>query len=252
MTLVLGPLWGISAAVSYGQGLRSIDPVYITQDAKTPFASAQSVDAGLSFGRRLGPIELSLRSAFFQTRVDRDLIFSQTAGRNLLSTGTTRIGSASAVRALGRFFDVAANLTYVRATFDDTGLLIPYVPDWVVRFDGSLFGELPWAKLRIRGRAIRGTLASGFTYVSPRPLPQGERSNPIAILDLQATVGIWLFDLGLTATNLFDAQYRLGEYNYASDFGSQPFPTLVPMRHFSAGAPRQMMFSLSINLGGGK
>jgi iron complex outermembrane receptor protein len=252
VTLVLGPLWGISAAVSYGQGLRSIDPVYITQDAKTPFASAQSVDAGLSFGRRLGPIELSLRSAFFQTRVDRDLIFSQTAGRNLLSTGTTRIGSASAVRALGRFFDVAANLTYVRATFDDTGLLIPYVPDWVVRFDGSLFGELPWAKLRIRGRAIRGTLASGFTYVSPRPLPQGERSNPIAILDLQATVGIWLFDLGLTATNLFDAQYRLGEYNYASDFGSQPFPTLVPMRHFSAGAPRQMMFSLSVNLGGGK
>ena len=31
-----------------------------------------------------------------------------------------------------------------------------------------------------------------------------------------------------------DTQYRLGEYNYASDFGSQPFPTLVPMRHFSA------------------
>lgn len=252
VTLLLGPLRGFSAAVSYGQGLRSIDPVYITQDAKTPFASAQSVDAGVSFGRRLGPVELSLRSAFFQTRVDRDLIFSQTAGRNLLSTGTTRLGSASAVRVLGRFFDVAANLTYVRATFDDTGLLIPYVPDWVLRLDGSLFGELPWARLRIRGKAFRGTLASGFTYVSPRPLPQGERSNPIALLDLHASLGIWLFDLGLVATNLFDAQYRLGEYNYASDFGSQPFPTLVPMRHFSAGAPRQILFSLSINLGGGK
>lgn len=252
VSLVLGPLRGLSAAVSYGQGVRSIDPYYITQDAKTPFASAQSVDAGVSFARRLGPIDLSLRSAFFQTRVDRDLIFSQTAGRNLLSNGTTRIGSASAVRVIGSFFDLAANLTYVRATFDDTGLLIPYVPDWVFRFDGSLFGELPWSALRIRGKAFRGTLASGFTFVSPRPLPQGERSNPIAVTDLHATVGIWLFDLGLVATNLFDVQYRLGEYNYASDFGSQPFPTLVPMRHFSAGAPRQILFSLSVQLGGGR
>jgi len=251
-SLILGPLWGISAAVSYGQGVRSIDPYYITQDAKTPFASAQSIDAGLSFARRLGPIDLSLRSAFFQTRVDRDLIFSQTAGRNLLSNGTTRIGSASAVRVIGGFFDLAANLTYVRATFDDTGLLIPYVPDWVFRFDGSLFGELPWDKLRIRGKAFRGTLAAGFTYVSPRPLPQGERSNPIAVTDLNATLGIWLFDLGIVATNLFDVQYRLGEYNYASDFGSQPFPTLVPMRHFSAGAPRQVLFSLSVQIGGGR
>ena len=251
-SLILGPLWGISAAVSYGQGVRSIDPYYITQDAKTPFASAQSVDAGLSFSRRLGPIDLSLRTAFFQTRVDRDLIFSQTAGRNLLSNGTTRIGSASAARIQGSFFDVAANLTYVRATFDDTGLLIPYVPDWVFRFDGSLFGELPWSKLRIAGKAFRGNVASGFTYVSPRPLPQGERSNPIAVMDLHASLGIWLFDLGLVATNLFDAQYRLGEYNYASDFGSQPFPTLVPMRHFSAGSPRQILFSLSIQLGGGR
>ena len=251
-TLVLGPLWGVSAAVSYGQGLRSIDPIYITQDSKTPFASAQSVDAGLSFGRRLGPVELSLRGAFFQTRVDRDLIFSQTAGRNLLSNGTTRIGGTGAGRVLGRFFDVAANLTYVRATFDDTGLLIPYVPDWVLRIDGSLFGELPFPRLRILGKAFRGTLASGFSYVSPRPLPQGERSNPIAVLDLHASLGIWLFDVGLVATNLLDTQYRLGEYNYASDFGSQPFPTLVPMRHFSAGAPRQILFSLSVNLGGGK
>lgn len=252
VSLVLGPLLGISASVSYGQGVRSIDPIYITQDAKTPFASAESVDAGLSFARDLGPLALTVRTAFFQTRVDRDLLFSQTAGRNVLSNGTTRIGSASAARVTGSFFDVAANLTYVRATFDDTGLLIPYVPDWVFRFDGSVFGELPFDKLRIRGKAFRGTLAAGATYVSPRPLPYGERSNPIAVFDLHATLGFWLFDVGLVATNLFDAQYRLGEYNYASDFRSQQLPTLVPMRHFSAGAPRQVFFTLAVNLGGDK
>ena len=61
-------------------------------------------------------------SAFFQTRVDHDLIFSQSAGRNILSGGSTRLGSASATRLTGRFFDVAANLTYVKATFDDNGI----------------------------------------------------------------------------------------------------------------------------------
>ena len=90
------------------------------------------------------------------------------------------------------------------------------------------------------------------TYVSPRPLPFGERANPIAVVDVNGTVGLWLFDVGLSVSNLFDAQYRLGEYNYASDFRSQSFPTLVPMRHFSAGAPRQIFFTMAINLGGDK
>jgi hypothetical protein len=72
------------------------------------------------------------------------------------------------------------------------------------------------------------------------------------VFDLHATLGFWLFDVGLVATNLFDAQYRLGEYNYASDFRSQQLPTLVPMRHFSAGAPRQLFFTLAVNLGGDK
>jgi TonB family protein len=252
VSLILGPLLGISAAVSYGQGVRSIDPIYITQDAKTPFASAASVDAGLSFVRRFGSLGFNIRSAFFQTRVDRDLIFSQTVGRNVLSNGTTRLGSASAVRLTGGFFDIAANFTYVKATFDDTGLLIPYVPDRVFRLDGSLFGTVPFQKLRIRGRAFRGTLATGITYVAPRPLPQGEFSNPIFTLDLNATLGIWLFDVGFIATNLLDNQYRLGEYNYASDFHSQAFPTLVPVRQFSAGAPRSLFFTISVNFGGGR
>jgi hypothetical protein len=55
---------------------------------------------------------------------------------------------------------------------------------------------------------------------------------------------------GISATNLFDRQYRLGEYNYASDFHTQPEPTLVPVRHFTAGAPRALLFTLTFNVGG--
>jgi hypothetical protein len=59
-------------------------------------------------------------------------------------------------------------------------------------------------------------------------------------------------------SNLLDTQYRLGEYNFASDFrssraqpaGSSTQPTLLPERTFTAGAPRTIYASFAINFGG--
>ena len=59
----------------------------------------------------------------FDTKVDRDLIFSQTVGRNTLGGATTRIGSANSARLTGSFYDVAANVTYVKATLDAKNLV---------------------------------------------------------------------------------------------------------------------------------
>ncbi len=250
-SVLVGPFFGVGASASYGFGYRSIDPIYINQDAKTPFASARSIEGGLSYDKRIGSVELGARSTLFQTRVDRDLIFSESAGRNILGGPSTRTGNANAVRVTGRFFDVATNVTYVHAVFDDTGLLIPYIPDLVFRFDGSLFDDhllqRTWQPL---GKPFRGRLSSGVTYVAPRPLPLGERGNALFTVDLNATLGWSLFELGLAVTNLLDRRYRLGEYNYASDFHSEPFPTLVPVRHFAAGAPREIFVTLAVHLGG--
>ena len=251
-SLVLGPIWGLGASAGYGRGVRSIDPVYISQDAKTPFASAQAVEAGLSYGRKIRGLDLGARSTYFQTRVDRDLIFSETAGRNILGGATTRKGVANALRLTGSFFDLATNFTYVKANFDDTGLLIPYIPDRVFRLDGALFGMIPFLTLRPAGKPLRGSLSTGITYVSPRPLPQGERGNTILTVDINAILGWSFLELGFICTNLFDARYRLGEFNFASDFHSQQFPTLVPVRHFTAGAPRELYFTVGVNFGGDK
>jgi TonB family protein len=251
-SLILGPFWGLGGSVGYGRGVRSIDPVYISQDAKTPFASADAVEAGLDFNRKVRNVEFSARSTVFRTRVDRDLIFSATAGRNILGGATTRTGSANAARLRGSFFDLAANFTYVKATFDDTGLLIPYIPDRVFRLDGALFGDLPLLTIRPAGKRLLGSLSTGVTYVSPRPLPQNDRGNTIFTVDLNATVGWSFLEFGFTCTNLFDTRYRLGEYNFASDFHSQGFPTLVPVRHFTAGAPREFFFTVALNFGGEK
>jgi TonB family protein len=248
-TLVLGPVEHFEFTASAGTGVRSVDPSYVAQGLATPFVSAQSEDLGVSYaGDLAGTVGLTAKSVFFRTHVDQDLIFDPSAGRNTLSTGSSRTGWAGSVRAVGTFFDVAANATLVRATFDDTGLLVPYVPDVVLRGDVVLFHDLPW---KLAHLPVRATLGYGTSYVGQRPLPYGATSDVIYLSDASLGFGWSIFDVRLSGQNLFDVRYRLGEYNYASNFRTAPEPTLVPERSFTAGAPRTVFLSLSATLGGG-
>lgn len=244
-SLVLGPFLGLSPSLSYGRGVRSIDPSGISQDRKTPFAQIQSYEAGVAYKASPGDHDLELRVSGFRTRVDHDLIFSETVGRNTLADGTTRTGGSLSGRIHGSWFDQNASATVVRSTFDDTGLLIPYVPDVVVRSDSVVFGELPW---QLGGQAPLATAGLGITYVGPRALPYGERSDTIFTIDGSASLAWHHHKLGVKASNLLDTRYRLGEYNYRSDFHSQGEPTLTVARHFTAGSPRIVLFQVEVTL----
>jgi hypothetical protein len=244
-SLVLGPFLGLSPSVSIGRGVRSIDSTYISQDLATPFAQILSYEAGLAYKGSPGDLDLELRASGFRTHVDQDLVFSETVGRNVLANGTTRLGGSLSGRLRGPWFDQNASLTVVRSTFDDTGLLIPYVPDVVVRSDSVVFGALPW---QLGGQAPIATAGLGVTYVGPRALPFGERSDTILTIDGSASLGWMRYRLGVKASNLLDTRYRLGEYNYRSDFHSQDEPTLAVARHFTAGAPRIVLFQLEVTL----
>jgi hypothetical protein len=245
-SLILGPFRRVSLSASYGRGIRSTDPRYITQDVKTPFASARAYEAGVSFAGDVKGTTLIARSVVFQTVVDQDLIFSQTAGRNVLGAGTTRTGWLGAVRWTGPFFDESANLTLVKATFNDDHQAVAYVPAAVFRSDTALFASLPW---RPRGLPVRMSLNGGVTYVGRRPLPYGETSDDIFTVDASATMGWSHYEIRLLSTNLLNNQYRLGEYDYPSDFKSAAQPTLVPERAFSAGAPRGVFVTFGVNFG---
>ncbi len=252
-TLVLGPFDHIEFTASAGDGVRSVDPSYVAQGLLTPFVRVQSRDVGVAYAGSPGrTLSLSAKSVFFQTHVDQDQLFDPTAGRTTLSSGSTRTGWAGSVRAVGSFFDVAANATLVKATFDDTQLLVPYVPDLVLRGDASLFRNLPWT---LDHKFIRATVGYGVSYVGRRPLPYGQTSDVIFISDASAGLGWSIWNVRLDAQNLFDARYKLGAYNYASAFhpgqaGYPPEPTLAPERAFTAGAPQQIMLSVSATLGG--
>ena len=246
-SLLVGPFKSFTLSLSYGTGVRSIDPSYITQDVATPFASITSYEGGVSYARSFGSVSVAARSILFATHVDKDLVFSETEGRNTLGGGTTRTGWSGTGRVTGDFFDLNANVTFVKSVFDDTHLLVPYVPDAVVRGDAALFHEVPF---KVFGTTPRATLGTGVTYIGRRALPYGQRSDTILTVDGNASLAWRDYEIGLAMMNIAGTQYRQAEYNFVSDFHSTPSPTLVAARHFAAGAPRSVMLSLSATFGG--
>ena len=245
-SVILGPFRGFSYSGSYGEGVRSIDPSYVTQDVQTPFARVSAYEMGAAYSGGSEKLSVTARSVFFQTKVDRDLIFSETVGRNILGGGTTRTGWLGAFRLRLAYFDEAANITLVKSTFDDTHLLVPYVPDLVIRSDTAVMDEMPF---KIQDAPVKGVAGLGVTYVGHRALPYGQRSDVIFTLDASASLRWSGVDVGIAATNLLDRQYRLGEFNYASDFDPSHPPVLSPVRHFSAGAPRAVFATLGLTWG---
>jgi iron complex outermembrane receptor protein len=246
-TLIVGPLRGLSLSASFGKGVRSVDPSYVTQDVQAPFASITAYEVGAGFTGQIKNSTLIARSVFFRTSVDKDLIFDQTEGRNVIGVGTTRTGWLGALRFSGAFFDQSANLTLVRASYNDNGNAVAYVPAAVLRSDTAVFHDL---RRLLGGHPLRGTLGAGVTYVGPRPLPYGQVSDDILTIDASASLTWGPYQVRAVCTNLLGTQYRLGEYNFASDFHSQPQPTLVPDRTFTAGAPRGVFGTFAITFGG--
>jgi hypothetical protein len=246
-SLLVGPFQSVQLSASYGRGARSIDPQYINQDLETPFAVVDAFEVGAAFARSLDIADITLRTVLFSTRVDRDLFFNETEGRNTLANGTTRSGWSFSARGTGTFWDVAANLSLVRARFDDTDLAVPYTPPAVARLDGVLFGEVP---LVIGGAPLSGSLGTGASFIARRPLPLNEQSSQTFLVDVGASLGWRALSLGLVATNVLDRRYWLGEYNYVSDFRSQPYPTRVASRHGAAGEPRALYATLTVSFDG--
>jgi iron complex outermembrane recepter protein len=262
-TLVVGPIQHFELNLSAGNGVRSADPSDVAQGLSTPFITVESEDLGISYAHGITDYaNLTVKSVFFNTHVDRDLIFDPTAGRSTLSNGSSRTGWSGSVRFLNTFLDVSANATFVRAVFDTTGdcapycgLLVPYIPDVIVRGDAAAFHNLPWM---LDGLPIRGVVGYGVSYVGRRALPYGEFGDITFVSDASAALAWSVFTVKLSAQNLFNSEYKLGEYNYASSFcvpgsgcpGRPAEPTLAPERSFTAGAPRVVMLSLSATLGG--
>ena len=257
----VGPFRGVTVSASAGTGARSADPSYIADATFVPFVRVVSAEGGIAWRREFGRTQLVLRASYFYTSVDRDLVFNQQEGRNTLAPGTVRQGVLVAGRVSNRWLDVAASATFADARFvreaadpgstyfpADQGNQVPYAPPFVARLDGGVHGDLP---IRVRGHKLAGRFGVGMTFVSARPLPYGQSSDPFFVTDASAAVRWRWIEVGVIAQNLFDARYQLGVYNYVSNFNAAASPDLLPARHFTPGAPLGVVGTLTVYLGGG-
>ena len=240
---------GFSWTTNYGAGSRSSDAQALSNGESAPFARAHAFETGLAF-ERAGRVDMSARAIAYYTRVDRDLVFDQSRGRNVLVGTSNRFGVAISGRVTSRAgIDTQGSLTYAEAYLPDAGApfyeitngkRMPYVPRWVARLDTSVRREIP-----IRGLRIGVTGALGTTYVAPRPLPLEQFGHDIFTIDAAARMRIRFVELGIEITNAFDRRNRAAEFNYPSNFTLPDAPaSQLAHPHFAAAPPRQIWGTL--------
>jgi hypothetical protein len=256
LTVEVEPRPWMTLSIAYGEGYRSPQPRLLGEGENAPFAKVRSVEGGVRL-RLLGE-RLNASAAGYATFLSSDLAFDPGEGRLEKIGPTTRAGIAAHLLMRPWPWALASiSVTWVHATLDApppataenpappfvAGQLLPYVPPVVVRADLGI--ERDFATLR--GRALGGRAGLGLTFLSPRPLPYGERADPVVLLDLSTSLRWWFLELGVQLFNVVGRQYAAVEYSFVSDWGTTSVPSRVPARHISAGPPLTVMGTLGLH-----
>ncbi|HJL18252.1 MAG TPA: TonB-dependent receptor [Sandaracinaceae bacterium LLY-WYZ-13_1] len=252
---------GLRWVTSAGLGARSSDAAALSEGELAPFAEVIAAETGLALelgdedAQRAGRgAHLTAGLAGFYTRVSQDLVFDAANGRNSVTGPSHRTGATANGRLrLDGWLDTQLSVTYTRAhlpppetsPFDlFAGPRLPYIPEWLVRFDGAASHTV-----HIEGEPFRGSVALGALFLSPRPLPLGELSEPWFVLDAAVSVRWRWIELGVSAQNLLDLRYRNAEFNYVSNWGDpEAPPSMMAARHFAAAPPLRVLASLTFHV----
>ncbi|MET0285475.1 MAG: TonB-dependent receptor [Polyangiales bacterium] len=241
----------LHALLSVGRGARSSDGAALSQSESAPFARVTAAETGLAFAPWWGDVRVDARTSVFFTRVSSDLVFNPEQGRNEPVGASQRAGALWSVRARSAsWFDVLGSATYTRAHLPPEGAALyelfrgprlPFIPTWLVRGDAVVHHDLPWLE------SLRGYASLGVTYVGKRPLPLAQWAAPYSLIDLALGARYRFVELSASVTNLFDVRYRESEFHHVSNFRDPDAPrSMLAARHFSAGAPRQWLLTLSL------
>ena len=247
-TIDVVTLPGLHVLASYGDGFRSPQARSLGDGERTPFTTVRAFEAGLRYGDGRG---IEATAAVFHTRLDGDLVFDQDTVRNEPVPATQRTGFALDLTLRPRpWITQTASVTYTRASFtasDATyhaGDLVPYVPQLVARSDLAITPRLA----RFWDRDLVGRVGVGLTFLGVRPLPYGETGQEIFLAD--ASLGLRFKEAEIRADmfNVLDAKWYDGQFTYASSWVRGATPSIIPVRHVTAGAPRTVLVSFSVHL----
>ena len=245
----------IQLRAAYGEGYRSPQARTLEDGERAPFTKVHSVDVGALYTRD----KLKLTVTGYYTRLSDDIAFDAREGRLERIGRTQRLGGVLQLDARPVPWLVAnASVTYVDAQLleppsptaqnpqppFEKGQNLPFVPPLVVRADVGVHRDIG----RLRGEPLGSKVGLGFSYLSPRPLPFGEFSNQVALLDLSASLHWGPFELSFELFNALNTKYAAVEFNFASDWNPDAPTPRVPARHFAAGSPLSWMATLQVSL----
>lgn len=257
-SLELRPLDWLSLLAAYGEGYRSPQARLLENGESAPFTKVHSGDVGIRITQ--GDL-LRLSLGGYLTRLSDDVAFDASEGRLERIGRTERLGAVAHVTSRPLPWLVGSvSATFVHATLLEpppasaeepqppfqAGQSLPFVPPLVVRAD--LGAERTFVP-SLAGRPFAGRAGLGLSYLSSRPLPYGDFSDPLSLLDASAGLSWGPLELSLEIFNLLNAEYAAVEYSFPSDWdpddGVRP---RTPARSTSAGAPLSWMLSLGVTL----
>lgn len=256
-TLVVTPTPWLSTFAAYGQGYRSPQARQLEEGERAPFAKVHSVEGGVRLAPRWRR-PLHFTAAGFATFLANDLAFDPEDARLEKIGPTRRAGLVAALTARPwPWLLAAASVTYVHAVLAAPppasaanpnppyvpGQLLPYVPPVVVRADLGVDKNL--VQLGRSPLALR--VGAGFSFLSRRPLPYGQFSDPLYLLDASAGLRWSFVELGVEAYNVLARRYAATVYSFVSDWHTQQVPSRLPARHFAAGPPTSVLGTLTLS-----
>lgn len=257
-SLEVAPTEWMSVLAAYGEGYRSPQARLLEDSEPTPFSKVQSADVGLRFDWG-DPLSLTLGA--YYTHLSDDIAFEAADGRLERIGATERVGAvAHAVTRPWHWLVGSFSVTFVDATLLEPppptaeepqppfveGQSLPFVPPLVIRAD---VGVRHTVMDDLGGHSLEGNVGLGFSALSPRPLPFGEFSDPVALLDASAGLSWRALELSFEVFNALNSNYAAIEYTFASDWNpDNGFRPRTPARHIAAGAPLSWMLSLGVSL----
>ncbi len=228
---------GVTLFAGYGRGLRSPEARAVAGgtatnedvdlDAYRGGAPRVTVSDTAELGLRYAPADwLELALAGFATFVSNEMVFDHVSGTNIALNATRRLGGDFTGRVRPwPWLEVRLDLAAVHARFVETGHPIPGCP-WLM---------LGLGLAAVHPRGFRGGL-TGF-YFAPRPLAHGATGSHQYGFD--AMLGYrwrWL-EFRLSVENLTNADWRAGEYHFASRFDRTVPGSRIPRTHVAPGPP---------------
>lgn len=241
-TLSLHAAHRLDLFASYGNGFRSPQALSLSQGEQSVFTVVHAGEVGLRYGEG-APVHAT--AALFVTYVEQDLLFDHATGRTIYSGETLRGGVTATVDAeLWKSLKGSLAAAYTLSRSGATGGPVPFAPPLVVRaeLEGSRTVARPWE----RELGLFGAI--DVDVIGPKPLPFQEDSDVVALVSAAAGVSLGEVSLAVEVFNLFDAEWRDGEFNYASSFRPKEPSSRVPARHFTAGRPFTAQATLTLRI----